>query len=30
MSHYIMSDIHGCYDEFIDMLGKIHFPVKIY
>ena len=28
MSHYIMSDIHGCYDEFIDMLGKIHFSSK--
>ncbi len=28
MSHYIMSDIHGCYDEFIDMLGKIYFSSK--
>ena len=22
---YVMSDIHGCYDEFIEMLNKINF-----
>ena len=22
---YVMSDIHGCYDEFIAMLNKINF-----
>lgn len=25
MSIYVMSDIHGCYDEFMQMLEKIHF-----
>ncbi|MGN0395788.1 MAG: ADP-ribosylglycohydrolase family protein [Coprococcus sp.] len=25
MSTYVMSDIHGCYDEFIQMLSKIQF-----
>lgn len=25
MAHYIMSDIHGCYDLFISMLDKVHF-----
>lgn len=25
MSYYVMSDIHGCYDEFIDMLKIINF-----
>lgn len=25
MSHYVMSDIHGCYDEFIKMLKLIDF-----
>ncbi len=25
MSTYVMSDIHGCYDEFISMLKKIQF-----
>ncbi|MDE7477887.1 MAG: metallophosphoesterase, partial [Lachnospiraceae bacterium] len=25
MSTYIMSDIHGCYDEFLHMLTKINF-----
>ena len=24
MSTYVISDIHGCYDEFIKMLDKIH------
>lgn len=27
MSTYVMSDIHGCYDEFMDMLKKIDFTV---
>ncbi len=25
MSTYVMSDLHGCYDEFISMLNKIQF-----
>ncbi|WP_455810217.1 metallophosphoesterase, partial [Clostridium butyricum] len=25
MSRYVMSDIHGCYAEFIEMLQKINF-----
>lgn len=25
MSYYVMSDIHGCYDELIDMLKIINF-----
>ena len=25
MSRYVMSDIHGCYTEFIEMLQKINF-----
>ena len=25
MNTYVMSDIHGCYDEFQQMLEKIHF-----
>lgn len=25
MSRYVMSDIHGCYSEFIEMLDKINF-----
>ena len=25
MSTYVMSDIHGCYDDFISMLAKINF-----
>lgn len=25
MSTYVISDIHGCYNEFLSMLGKIHF-----
>lgn len=25
MSTYVMSDIHGCYDEMIDMFNSIHF-----
>ena len=25
MSTYVMSDIHGCYDEFISMLKRIQF-----
>ncbi|QRG86175.1 metallophosphoesterase [Bulleidia sp. zg-1006] len=25
MSTYVMSDLHGCYDEFLEMLDKIHF-----
>lgn len=28
MSTYVMSDIHGCYDEFIKMLDKIKFNDK--
>ena len=28
MSTYVMSDIHGCYDEFIEMLKKIEFSNK--
>jgi serine/threonine protein phosphatase 1 len=26
MSTYVMSDIHGCYDEFLRMLNIIEFP----
>ena len=25
MSTYVMSDIHGCFDEFMQMLDLIHF-----
>lgn len=25
MSIYVMSDIHGCYDDFLSMLARIHF-----
>lgn len=25
MNTYVMSDVHGCYDEFQQMIGKIHF-----
>ena len=25
MSTYVMSDLHGCYDEFLEMLEKIQF-----
>lgn len=28
MSTYVMSDIHGCYDEFLSMLNKIEFSDK--
>ena len=28
MSTYVMSDIHGCYDEYSRMLDKIHFSEK--
>ena len=25
MSTYVMSDIHGCYNEFMDMINEINF-----
>jgi serine/threonine protein phosphatase 1 len=28
MKTYVMSDIHGCYDEFMQMLNKINFSEK--
>lgn len=28
MSKYVMSDIHGCYDKFIEMLEKIQFALS--
>lgn len=28
MSTYVISDIHGCYNEFLLMLDKIHFSHK--
>ena len=26
MSTYVISDIHGCFNEFMDMLKNINFP----
>jgi fructose-1,6-bisphosphatase len=28
MAHYVMSDLHGCYDKFIKMLSYIKFDSK--
>lgn len=28
MNTYVISDIHGCYDAFIDMLKKINFTAE--
>lgn len=25
MGMYVMSDLHGCYDDFLSMLAKINF-----
>ena len=28
MAHYAISDIHGCFDEFLEMLDQVHFSER--
>ena len=30
MSTYVISDIHGCYNEFLSMLEKIYFSESVH